>query len=304
MNSQRFSGLTAVFALLVAATMIWWANANNVQAPAGYAAYVIERPIFGETRFDSVIIGPSSSGKSWRRYGDLVSLTPYSYGEEFAGPTALIAKDKLAMIGSAHVVWRQRPEKEQIELYMTKFGGLDERHSADQSAKLAYDNYIKEPFRTLIREEFAKQDGLDVPDHINEMGRNIAAELTSRLEKTPFEIIQVVIGNAQPPANVLEQISIKVAKKQEEARKPTELNIANKNKEIEKANGEAEGERALAVADKRAEANNKLNASITAKLLQYQAIENMRGAQKIYLQLGPNGLPVVGNLPVEAEEKK
>ena len=283
-------------ATLVVAGLFLSANTTNVQAPAGYAAYIIERPLTGSTTFRSVIMGPGSTGLSWRLYGDLVSVTPYSYSETFADDSALIAKDKLPLRGNAHVVWRVRGTADQIKAYMEQFGGLDTAHSADQTAKESYDNYIKEPFPTLVREEFAKYDGLAVPDHIGDMGQTISQELTARLAKTPFEVVQVVIGNAQPPQLVLEQIARKVASAQELARKGTELEIANRSKEIEKANGEAAGERELALAQKRAEANFALAASLTPALLQYLSIENLKAAQKVYLQLGPNGLPLVGNV--------
>ena len=184
-------------------------------------------------------------------------------------------------------------DPEQIKLYMEGYGGLDVAHSPDEIAKESYENYIKEPFRTLVREEFAKYDGLDVSDHLADMGQSIQQELTAKLKGTPFEVLQVVVGNAQPPAQVLEKIAMKVAAMQELERKATELEIANRSKEIEKANGDAAGEHELALAEKRAEANAKLAASLTPMLLQYLAIDNLKTASKVYLPIGPGGLPVV-----------
>jgi regulator of protease activity HflC (stomatin/prohibitin superfamily) len=282
--------------VLVIAVLFLPSNFHNVQAPAGYAAYVVERPITGSTNFKQVLFGPSSTGLQWRVYGDLVSITPYSYSELFEASSSLIAKDKLPIIGGTHIVWRLRSTPEQIRVYMEKFGGLDETHAPDVTAKESYQNYIKEPFRTLVREEFAKYDGLAVSEHLAEMGQSIQEQLTAKLANTPFEVLQVVVGNAQPPQSVLEKISMKVAAVQELERKSTELEIANRSKEIEKANGEALGDRELAIAEKRAEANLKLSASLTPILLQYQAIENMRNAQRIYLPLSANGLPIVNTV--------
>jgi regulator of protease activity HflC (stomatin/prohibitin superfamily) len=302
------TALASIFAAILLFTgLVWLANSNNVQAPAGYATYVVERPVLGSTTFHSVIIGPSSTGLSWRLYGDHVSVTPYSYSEEFKDKESVIAKDKLAMIMNAHVVWRIRVDQPNetdgehrgIRDYMEHFGGLDEAHSADEVARLAYENYIKEPFRTMIRAEGADQNGLDIPDHVADMSVDITNKLRERLANTPFEILQVVIGNAQPPQTVLDQIAMKVAKTQEFARKATEQAIANANKAIEQANGQAEGERALAVATQRALANKTLSDSITPQLLQYNAIENMKGAERIYVPTGSNGLPVVGTLPLD-----
>jgi hypothetical protein len=181
----------------------------------------------------------------WRAFGDVVSITPYSYSELFENTGVLIAKDKLPIIGGAHIVWQLRREADQVKNYMEKYGGLDVAHSPDEIARESYENYIKEPFRTLVREEFAKYEGLAVPDHLADMGQSIQDELTARLKDTPFQVIQVVVGNAQPPAQVLEKIALKVAAVQELERKATELEIANRSKEIEKANGDAAGEHEL-----------------------------------------------------------
>jgi regulator of protease activity HflC (stomatin/prohibitin superfamily) len=294
---------------LVVATFVLSSNYHNVQAPAGYAAYVVERPIIGTTSFQQVLFGPASTGLKWRAFGDLVSVTPYSYSELFDGSSTLIAKDKLPIIGGAHIVWRLRAATDQIRLYMEKFGGLSETHSPDTIAKESYQNYIKEPFRTLVREEFAKYDGLAISEHLAQMGLSIQQELTTRLGGTPFEILQVVVGNAQPPPQVLEKIAMKVAAAQELERKATELEIANRSRDIEKANGQAAGDRELALAEKRAEANTKLAASLTPLLLQYQAIENLKTAQKVYLPLGANGLPIVATVsdahePTASEPKR
>ena len=301
MNSKTTTVASIVFVVVIL-SLVWNANSNNVQAPAGYATYVVERPIFGNTSFKEVLLGPDSTGLSWRLFGDRVSVTPYSYSENFGVSEALIAKDKLAMTGNAHIVFKIRGSKDQIRVYMEDFGGLDEAHNPDAVAQLAYANYIKEPFRTLIRQEFAAYNGLDVPDNTGTMGKHIASELTDRLSKTPFEVLQVVIGNAQPPQVVLDQIALKVAKTQELARKSTEQSIADANKNIEKANGEAVGEKDLAVANKRAEANRALASSLTPELLQYNAIEAMKGSERIYVPIGPNGLPLVATIPDAAKK--
>jgi len=293
----RFALIPAAL-VLVFGLMFVRANYTNVQAPAGYAAYVVERPLMGQTSFAGVITGPSSTGLSWRKYGDLVSITPYSYSEDFSGVSALIARDKLPITGNAHIVFRIRSAPEQIRTYMERYGGLDETRQADYIAQESYSNYVKEPFRTLVREEFALYDGLAVPEHFAEMGNHIASELTQRLSETPFEVIQVVIGNAQPPAVVLEQIALKVAKLQEFQRKNTEQQIALANLAIEEANGRASGAKELAIAEAQAQANLTLSKSLTPELLQYEAIQMMKGAERIYVPVGTNGMPLVGQVPM------
>lgn len=298
---KKIAFISVITGLLIIVGLTWLANAHNVQASAGYATYVIERPLLGSTTFEGVIIGPNSTGLSWRLFGDRVSVTPYSYSEEFSGGESIIAKDKLAMVGSGHIVWCIHGEKDSIRMYMEKFGGLDENHTADQTARFSYENYIQQPFKTLIREEFATENGLDIPDHVAAMSEDITAKLKARLATTPFEILQVVIGNAQPPQQVLDQIAAKVAKTQELARKVTEQSIADANKHIEQANGEAAGEKEVAFAAQKKLANLSLSESITPQLLQYLAIENMKGAERVYIPIGANGLPLVGTLPISKQ---
>jgi len=302
MHPRAAALLLVVFVVLIGLLFIP-ANYTNVQAPAGYAAYIVERPLVGQTSFAGVITGPSSTGLSWRKYGNLVSITPYSYSEDFSNVSALIARDKLPISGNAHIVFRIRSAPDQIRTYMERYGGLDESHTADFIAQESYSNYVKEPFRTLVREEFARYDGLAVPEHFADMGNHIAAELTEKLRDTPFEVIQVVIGNAQPPAVVLEQIALKVAKTQELERKNTEQQIAAANLAIEEANGRAAGAKELAIAEAKAQANLTLSKSLTPELLQYEAIQMMKGAERIYVPVGTNGLPLVGQVPVGSKNE-
>ena len=295
-SMRPFTGLVIV-AVIALAALIYAANSENVQVPAGYAAYIIETPIIGTTTFKEVITGPSSTGRQWRVEGDRVSITPYSYTEEFDKNSLLIAKDKLPIVGSATIVWRIKSSQKDIRAYMEGFGGLDEKHTTDESARFAYDNYIKQPFATLIREEFASFNGLEVNEHTAAMGDHVSKELAAMLKDTPFEVVQVVIGKAQPPESVLDQISLKVAKQQELERKATEQSIADAELKIQQANGAAEGAKALALATARAEANLTLSKSLTPELLQYNAIENMKGAERIYIPVGANGLPIVTTVP-------
>lgn len=307
MNKMTSKHAGATGALIIALAifgaffgLIWLVNSNNVQAPAGYATYVIKRPFMGDTSFERVLVGPSSTGLGWRLYGDRVSVTPYSYSEDFHGTESIIAKDKLAMVVSAHIVWRVKSGVEDIRSYMEHFGGLDEAHSSDEIAKGAYDNYIQQPFKTLVREEIATQNGLDVPDHVAAMSEDIASKVKERLANTPFEVLQVVIGNAQPPQTVLDQIAAKVAKQQELARKVTEQAIADANKAIQQAEGQAEGEKAVAIAQQRAIANKALSDSITPQLLQYNAIANLKGAERVYIPT-ESALPILeASHPVKA----
>jgi hypothetical protein len=69
----------------------------------------------------------------------------------------------------------------------------------------AYTNYVKEPFRTIARDEVQKYKGLDIKDNIDPIGAAITKRLNTYLANTPFRVIQAVVGNIQYPKSVEEE---------------------------------------------------------------------------------------------------
>src|SRR5438094_85695 len=70
----------AVTALAVLA----FAGCRNVQTPAGYVGYVTQGAILGKSRFYALQSGPTSSGLGWLLSVINVSVTPYTYTEDFS----------------------------------------------------------------------------------------------------------------------------------------------------------------------------------------------------------------------------
>ena len=301
-NTAVSAGVVLLIATAIG-SVVYFNETQNLMVPAGCAAYVMQRPIFGKAEFIGVFKGPTSTGRGWRYNGQILSVTPYTNSEQFNASEAALAKDKLPISLNAHIVWKIKADEPSIRSFMEEFGGLDENASPDQVAKMAYEQFIREPYRTICRSLIARHNGLEINDNLETISKELDRLTRESLAKTPFEVISCVIGKANPPEAVITEIALKVAKTQELERKATELEIANKDREIQKAKGEAQGEMELAIASKKAEAMAITNAAITPALIQWQAVLNLQGAQRVYLPVGPNGLPVTGTVSLETPAK-
>lgn len=280
----------AVFVLLIIALglagVVFLGNSQNVRVSAGYASYVYSKPIFGRSVFKSVLIGPASTGLRWRLSGQSVSITPYTYSEKFEGNTAILAQDKLPLNSQAHIVWRLKPDEVSVKHFMEEFGGWENTGEPDEIAKQAYAQFIQEPFRTVTRSVVAKYGGLSVNESLPEISTAISDIMKEMLKKTPFEILSVVMGNAAPPQQVIDAIATKVALNQTLEQKAIEEQIATKMIEIERKNGEAAGAKSAAEAVERAKAISSISAVLTPAYIQYLGMENIRGADRVYVPLG------------------
>jgi regulator of protease activity HflC (stomatin/prohibitin superfamily) len=282
----KLAGLILTVAILLIGLIVLWANMRNYRVPAGYAGYVYTVPIFGKSKFQEVLLGPSSTGWRWRISGQLVSVTPYTYPETFSGQASALAKDKLPLDANSHIVWRLRGEQAQIQRFLEAFGGWDVNADPDAIAQGAYDQYIKEPFRTETRTILAQYNGLDVNADLTKISQAIKAEVTTRLKDTPFEVLDVVMGNAQPPAQVIDAISKKVASQQELEQRSIQLQIAEKNVEIDRAMGVAAGAKIAAQAEEEAKAISSIKAVLSPEYINYLGMQNIKGADRVIVPAG------------------
>src|SRR5579863_5093600 len=84
---------------------------SNPVTPAGYVGYVKRGALFGRERFVALQTGPTSSGRGWLLRVINVSVTPYTYDEEFSGSETVLSCDSLKIAFGVHLVWRVRPER-------------------------------------------------------------------------------------------------------------------------------------------------------------------------------------------------
>jgi uncharacterized membrane protein YqiK len=275
------AGIVGAFLLIVLLP-----HFSNVRVSAGYASYVFSKPIVGRSVYETVLFGPASTGLRWRLEGQRVSITPYTYSEKFEGDTAILAKDKLPLSSQAHVVWRLKPDEASVRRFMEEFGGWESTNDPDRIARESYDQFIREPFRTLTRSVVAEYNGLEVNGALQGISNEIEKQTREFLNKTPFEVMSVVMGNSAPPAQVIQAISTKVALNQTLEQKAIEEQIAEKNIAIERKNGEAAGAFAAAQAQEQSKAISTISQVLSPVYIEFLQAENIKGAQRIYVPFG------------------
>ena len=282
-------GLSALVPLALIAGCVFFLGSSNPVTPAGYVGYLVRGAIFGREEFVGLQTGPTSSGRGWLLRVMNVSVTPYTYDEDFSGSETVLSSDSLKIAFRVHLVWRVRPEG--VRQFMEHFSTLAPGDSPDTVVQVAYRNFLREPLRTYARDEVQKYKGLEIKDNIAQIGDALTARVLKLTNDTPFEVRSIVVGNIQYPPEVVDAVSKKLAATQELERKNTEIEIAKREKD--KRIIEAEGI---------AQATQIISQRLTGAYLQYEAINAQRDTinapnhTTIYIPVGPMGVPVVGNL--------
>jgi regulator of protease activity HflC (stomatin/prohibitin superfamily) len=264
---------------------------RNPTTPPGYVGYVTRDAIVGKAHFYGLQTGPTSTGLGWLLDVVNVSITPYTYSEDFTGENSVLAADSLKIAFRVHLVWRVIPDK--VQEFIERYSTLRPGDSSDRIVEVAYANFIREPLRTYARDEVQKYKGLDIKDNIIPIGDAVTNRMKALAANTPFEIRSVVVGNIQYPTEVADAVSKKLAAIQELERKGTEIQITEREKE--KRIIEAEGI---------AKATEIISQRLTSAYLQYEAIKAQQQIVQsnnhttVYIPVGPMGVPLVGSLNV------
>ena len=273
---------------------IWMAGSHNPYTPAGYVGYLTKGAVFGKARFYGVQRGPTSAGRSWLLDVTNVSVTPYTYTEDFNGDHAVLSRDNLKISFAVHTVWRV--DAERIPLFMERFSttvtnGNTEKHP-DAIVQVAYAHFVREPLRTFARDEVQRRKGLSVKDELIPIGQSVQARIREYANDSPFIITSVVVGNVQYPAEVADAVSRKLAATQELERKDTEIEI--ERKERTKREVQAAGI---------ANAMQIIRGQLSPLYIQHEAIEaqklmvNSPNHTTVYIPVGPMGVPLTGTFP-------
>jgi regulator of protease activity HflC (stomatin/prohibitin superfamily) len=276
---------------------VWLIGSRNPYTPAGYVGYLTKGAVFGKSRFDGVQRGPTSSGRRWLMDVTNVSVTPYTYTEEFAGDHAVLSRDNLKIAFAVHTVWRV--DEARVPLFMERFSTTvtngDTEKSPDTIVKVAYGHFVREPLRTYARDEVQRRDGLSVKDELIPIGQAVLARIQQYADASPFVISSVVVGNVQYPAEVADAVSRKLAATQELLRKDTEIEI--ERKERTKREVQAAGI---------ASAMQIIRGQLSPLYIQHEAIEaqklmvNSPNHTTVYIPVGPMGVPLTGTFPAPA----
>jgi regulator of protease activity HflC (stomatin/prohibitin superfamily) len=281
----RSEGMKRYICLVLCIGLAGCTGCSNPKTQAGYVGYVIRTPIFGQQRFYGLQVGPASTGLGWMLSVTNVSVTPYTASELFQEDSSVLASDNLKVSFGSHLIFAVRPDR--VRELVEKFN-----NGADNNGDWvwpAYTNYVKEPFRTIARDEVQKYKGLDIKDNIDPIGAAITKRLNTYLADTPFRVIQAVVGNIQYPKSVEEAVSSKLATTQLLEQKKTEVLIT-----------EMEAQKRVAEAHGIADAMAIINGQLTPLYLQHEAIQAQEkmvrspNHTEIYIPTGAMGVPIVG----------
>ena len=293
----RLLPLFTLAALAVAAFSLTGCGYQNAETPAGYVGYVTQGAVFGSTSFVKLQTGPTSSGLGFLYHVVNVSVTPYTFDETFSveHQTGVLAKDQLAVSFDLHLMFRIKPDR--VRDFVEKYTTLTENESPDVIVTTAYNNFVKQPARSYARGEVEKYNGLSIQENIGAITTDIRRSLEESLHESPFEILNVVVGNIQYPPNVTKAVAEKIAAQQDLLRQETILQITIKqaNQAVETAKG---------IANSMALIQQKL----TPEYIQYEAIKaqlamvNSPNHTTIYIPVGPMGVPIVNTTGGKNEE--
>jgi len=248
-------------------------SCSNPHTPAGHEGFVFEVPrIFGNGGFRGVVKGPGNYGMSlWRNKIINIDVRPSTYNENLK----ILAKDDLNVTFHFHAVIRIKPGS--VKKVVQDFGG-----------EKWYARYIQKPFKTFIRDSVQHYTSREIKAKRDIIATEIRNRLSNYLEKTPFNLVSLVVGNIDYPVLVTQAVEKKLAAQQLLEEKEVQKQIAQKNAQIkiEEAKGIAEAQKII-------------NETLTANYLQHEAImaqQNMANSPNhttVYIPVGPNGMPIV-----------
>ena len=290
-SAVRAGSVVLAGVLLFFATVVWFLGSRNPYTPAGYVGYVTKGAVFGKAGFYGIQRGPTSAGRGWLLDVTNVSITPYTYNEDFINQDAVLSRDNLKIAFRVHTVWRVDDSRIPLfmERYSTTSGSSEVQKDPDAVVKIAYGHFVREPLRTYARDEVQRRQGMEVKDALIPIGDAVLARIRAYAAASPFVISSVVVGNVQYPEEVATAVSRKLAATQELQRKDTEIEI--ERKERTKREVQAQGI---------ANAMQIIRGQLSGMYIQHEAIEaqkqmvNSQNHTVVYIPVGPMGVPITG----------
>ncbi len=289
--SARPVAATLAFLLVFLTLIVWLIGSHNPYTPAGYVGYLTKGAVFGKARFYGIQRGPTSAGRTWLLDVANVSITPYTYNEDFTRDDAVLSRDNLKIAFRIHTVWRI--DESRIPLFMERFSTTSSEGAIEKDpdavVKIAYGHFIREPLRTYARDEVQRRQGMEVKDALIPIGDAVLARIRAYATGSPFIISSVVVGNVQYPEEVATAVSRKLAATQELQRKDTEIEI--ERKERTKREVQAQGI---------ANAMQIIRGQLSPMYVQHEAIEaqklmvNSPNHTVVYIPSGAMGVPLTG----------
>lgn len=266
-----FNGFLFLVVLVVGIFMV--SAFSNPHTPAGHEGFVFEDPrFFGKGGYRGIVTGPGNHGVSlWRNKVINIDIRPATYTEQFK----ILAKDDLNVSFNFHAV--VAVNKGKIVAVIQDYGGEN-----------WYKRFIKEPFRTFVRDAVQQYTSREIKASREVIAEKVRAQLVQHLQKSPFKLVSLIVGDINYPPIVAKAVEKKLAAQQLLEEKSVQKEIAQKDAEIKivEAKGIAESQKII-------------NQTLTVNYLQHEAIkaqEKMAGSPNhttVYIPVGTNGIPIV-----------
>jgi regulator of protease activity HflC (stomatin/prohibitin superfamily) len=134
----------------------------------------------------------------------------------------------------------------------------------------------------------ANYDAFPLNENIAKISNELTRWAQEKTKDSPFEILNVVVGNLQYPAVVSQAVSNKLAVSQDLETRGTQVEIARKD-----------AERRVVEAQGIARATQIIQQQLTPLFVQHSAIEAQKALAGspnhtvIYIPVGPMGVPIV-----------
>jgi len=220
-------GLGATAATVVGvATSI---GGTNPDTPPGFEGYIVHKPLlFGRRTFVGTQTGPTSTGWVWRQYVTNIDMRTTTASEQMH----IFSKDNLEVSFEAHARIRLRP-------------GTVRKIVEEYSGEGWYANNVQRPYRTAVRETVRQYEAFDIKDRSVDIATAVLERLRREYAETPFEFLDMSIGNIDYPDSVEERVVANLASEQRRQRMEVQERIAESQAQIRemRAGGEAEAQR-------------------------------------------------------------
>lgn len=165
-----------------------------------------------------------------------------------------------------------------------------------------YANVIRPDFRGAIKNVIKDYPLRQISKNFENIENEIRSVLARKTTAKYFEIDGINIEAISYDNVITEAIQKKLVKEQEAESMKHEMISAKKRNEIEKMNALQDAELKIIKAKAEAESLRIVNAQITTKYIQLKAMENPN-LSVIYLPLGRDGLPLLGDSNTKVEKK-
>jgi len=221
--------LGAAVVIGVLGVVVHLLGGTNPYTPPGYEGYVFHQPlVFGQREFVEAATGPSSTGWRWRQFVRTIDVRPATHSEDMH----IFSSDNLEVSFQVHARIRIRPGT--IRTLVEHFSG-----------DTWYENNVRRPYRTAVREEVRQHDAFAIKNDSETIARTILARLQHEYTDTPFEFLAVSIGNIDYPDSVEASVVANLASEQRRQRMQVQQQIALADAQIRevRAHGEAESQR-------------------------------------------------------------